>query len=62
MKTALLNKHHLSNRGEMHRTTPIDTIAAMKPLRDTWWQVHNKNQILVKDTKKKSRLKIVSIF
>ena len=45
MKTAQVEKMH-------SRTTPIDTIAAMKPLRDIWWQLHNKNQILLKDTKK----------
>ena len=49
------NNENCTSRGEqkMHsRTTPIDTIAAMKPLRDIWWQLHNKNQILLKDTKK----------
>ena len=46
MKTAQVEKMH-------SRTTPIDTIAAMKPLRDIWWQLQNKNQILVKKAKNK---------
>ena len=50
------NNENCTSRGEqkMHsRTTPIDTIAAMKPLRDIWWQLQNKNQILVKKAKNK---------